>query len=113
MQNLEKPVLAVMELVNVIDKMKHADGLGPKLAQLVSLADEIMLLVGVDWKKLDDEWKGASAEQKAALVEAMKAKLDLADDKAEVAVEKAMSVVTLLSGAVVELIDGIKAAKKA
>jgi hypothetical protein len=112
-ENLKKLVMLGMELGNVIDKVVgHEEGGLGRWGALMDLADEVMALSTVEWKKLGDEYQDWSQEEKNLLMVDVKAKFDLRDDNIEEMVEKGLALALHGEGFIREAVALGKAMKE-
>ncbi len=113
-EQIEKIVVAVAEVGKVIDEMVNEQGgIAKKLAHLVELGDDVLMLAQLDVELLKKQLGDLEASERAALVELFVQKFDMQNDSVEAKVEAGLLLAAQAGELVAKVVDFAKSFKQA
>jgi len=109
-ENLKLMISLPIELGNIADKIgKEKEW--KRWLNLIDALDEVVDVLKVDWKQLQQECADLSEAEKAELYKHISEKFDIANDKLEGAIEKSILILVTIASMVKESIDLFRALK--
>lgn len=108
LENIKKAVNAAVEVVNVVSKIVHKQG----IFSVFQLSDELVALGTIDVEAFKKEVSELSAEEKAELKQTIKDKLSLVDKEVEAKIESGLDLVEKGTALVEKVVGILKEAKE-